>query len=1058
MAIAALVGCPSCGTEALAGARFCPGCGAELAEAREIRKTVSILVCDWVDSTSLGSGLDAESLRRVQESFNAEARRVLERHGGTVEKFIGDAVMAVFGIPQAHEDDALRAVRAAVELREALASLNARLEKELGVRLEVRTAVNTGEVVAGDSAAGQAFVTGDPVVVTKRLEEAATSGEILIGEATRRLVRDAALVEVADDVPAKGKAEPLVAWRLLAVIAGAPPFARRLDAPLVGRERELALLHQAFERAASGASGYLFTVLGAAGVGKSRLVRELVGEAGDRSTVLVGRCLPYGDGITFWPLVDVVRRAAAIGNHLDAASARARIAELVAAEPEADLIANRLASAVGLLDAQTSTEETFWAVRKLVNALARRRPVVLAFDDLQWAEPTFLDLVEHLAEWIRDLPVLLVCLARPQLLEERPAWAGGWPNASTIMLEPLREPECGELVDGLLGAGGLPDETKQEIAAASEGNPLFVEELLAMLIEEEVLRRESGRWLAGDLSSMRVPPTIEALLGARLDRLGRRERSVLEVASVVGRSFSRDAVAELIDKPGLDVLLGALVRSDLIRPQLAAIGADAYRFRHLLIRDAAYAATPKEQRAHLHERHAGWLERTHGDRLGEVEEIVGYHLEQAHCLQSELGRADEHLAARAGERLSAAGRRALGRGDISAAANLLHRAAALLPAAAPGRTELLLELGSALVLAGEFEQAEAVLTEAIEKAGATGNRRLELHAQLERAFLRSLTGPEGSVEELRQISERAIPQLESLGDDLGLAKAWRRIADVHWMTNCWDEQERALERALVHAERAGDAREAAGALMRIALALYYGPVPAPAAIHRAEEILDRARGTRAVESTFIVSLAGLHAMSGRFDEARELFARGRAIVDELGLKVWLAGFSLVASDIEMLAGDPGTAEAHLRAGYEALHGMGDRGLLATVAAALARAIYAQGRYEEAERFTEISEELDGRGNIASQIGWRATRGKVLAHRHDFEQAESLAREAVAIAEKTDDLTQRGRALLDLAEVLELAHRNDEAAQLVETALDLFDQKGNVVLAEETRERLARLRV
>jgi class 3 adenylate cyclase/tetratricopeptide (TPR) repeat protein len=1059
MAIAALVGCPSCGTEALAGARFCPGCGAELVEAREIRKTVSILVCDWVDSTSLGSGLDAESLRRVQESFNAEARRVLERHGGTVERFIGDAVMAVFGIPQAHEDDALRAVRAAVELREALASLNARLEKELGVRLEVRTAVNTGEVVAGDPSAGQAFVTGDPVVVTKRLEEAATSGEILIGEATRRLVRDAALVEVADDVPAKGKPEPLVAWRLLAVITGAPPFARRLDAPLVGRERELALLRQAFERAASGSSGYLFTVLGAAGIGKSRLVRELVGEAGDRSTVLVGRCLPYGDGITFWPLIDVVRRAAAIGNHLDAASARARIAELVAAEPEADLVAGRLASTVGLLDAQTSTEETFWAVRKLVKALARRRPVVLAFDDLQWAEPTFLDLVEHLAEWIRDLPVLLVCLARPELLEERPAWAGGWPNASTIMLEPLREPECGELVDGLLGAGGLPDETKQEIAAASEGNPLFVEELLAMLIEEEVLRRESGRWLAGDLSSMRAPPpTIQALLGARLDRLGRRERSVLEVASVAGRSFSRDSVAELIDEPGLDVLLGALIRSDLIRPELAPTGADGYRFRHLLIRDAAYAATPKEQRAHLHEVHAGWLERTHGDRLGEVEEIVGYHFEQAHRMQSELGRADEHLAARAGERLSAAGRRALARGDISAAANLLHRAAAVLPAAAPGRTELLPEFGSALVLAGEFEQAEAVLTEAIEKAGAARNRRLELHAQLERAFLRSLTGPEGSVEELRRISERAIPQLESLGDDLGLAKAWRRIADVHWMTNCWNEQELALERALVHAERAGDAREAAGALMRIALALYYGPLPAPAAIHRAEEILDRARGTRAVESTFIVSLAGLHAMSGRFDEARELFARGRAIIDELGLKVWLAGFSLVASDIEMLAGDPGTAEAHLRGGYEALHGMGDRGLLSTVAAALARAIYAQGRNEEAERFTEISEELDGRGNIASQIGWRATRGKVLAHRGDFEQAESLAREAVAIAERTDDLVQRGRALLDLAEVLELAHRNEEGAQLVETARDLFEQKGNVVVAEETRELLARLRV
>jgi tetratricopeptide (TPR) repeat protein len=663
----------------------------------------------------------------------------------------------------------------------------------------------------------------------------------------------------------------------------------------------------------------------------------------------------------------------------------------------------------------------------------------------------------HLAEWIRDLPVLLVCLARVELLEERPAWAGGWPNASTIMLEPLGEPECGELIDGLLGAGGLPYETKQLIAAASEGNPLFVEELVAMLIEEEVLRSENGRWLAGDLSSMHVPPTIQALLGARLDRLERRERSVIEAASVAGRFFSRDALAALIDEPGLDALLATLVRSDLIRPRLAAVGGDAYRFRHHLIRDVAYAGTPKERRAHLHELHAGWLERTHGDRLGEVEEIVGYHLEQAHGLRSELGRADERLAARAGERLSAAGRRALARSDIPAAANLLGRAVALLPAAAAERIELLPELGTALVLAGEFEQAEAVLAEAIERGAASGNRRLELHAQLERAFLRSLTGAEGSVEELRRISERAIPQLESLDDDLGLAMAWRRIADVHWMTNCWHEQERALERALVHAERAGDAREAGGALMRIALALYYGPVPVPAAIDRAEEILDRARGTRAVESTFIVSLAGLHAMSGRFDDARDLFARGRAIVEELGLKVWLAGFSLVASDIEMLARDPSAAEAHLRAGYEALNGMGDRGLSATVAASLARAIYAQGRYDEAAHFTEISEKLDGRGDITSQIGWRATRGKVLAHRHDFEQAEGFAREAVAISERTDDLVQRGRALLDLAEVLELAHRNEEAAQLVEAALNLFEQKGNVVVAEETRGLLAQLR-
>jgi tetratricopeptide (TPR) repeat protein len=500
------------------------------------------------------------------------------------------------------------------------------------------------------------------------------------------------------------------------------------------------------------------------------------------------------------------------------------------------------------------------------------------------------------------------------------------------------------------------------------------------------------------------------------------------------------------------------MRKGLVLPDRPIVpGEEGYRFGHLLIRDAAYAGISKNERADLHERFATWIEETAGERLVELEEILGYHLEQAFRYVSELSRGDERgqdLASRAGERLGAAGRRALGRGDASAATNLLGRAASLLPAYEPGRAQLLGDLGAALVLAGEFTEADAVLTGAVEASVAAGNRRLELHALLERGFLRALTDPEGGVEELRLVTARAIPELEELGDDLGLAKAWRRIGDMHWMTNQWNELERALERARGHAERAGDVREAAGALMRVPMALYYGPTHVPAAIQRAEAILARAQQAPGVQSTCLVCLAGLQALSGRFEHARSLLARGRATIEELGFKVWQAGFSLLSSDIAMLRDDPAMAESELRRGCQALEGMGERGLLSMVVAELARAVYAQERVEEALKLTEESERLAGTADFRSQITWRAVRGKILARRNEFSRAEACAREAVRLVEQTDDLNSQGRALMDLAEVLELAGRPDEAVATVEQALELFERKGNVVSAEKARALLA----
>jgi len=611
----------------------------------EVRKTVTVLFCDVTGSTGLGERLDPESLRKVMTRYFDLARTSLERHGGTVEKFIGDAVVAVFGIPAVHEDDALRACRAAVEIREAVADLSKQLERDLGTGLEVRIGVNTGEVVAGDPSAGQALVTGDAVNVAARLEQAAAPGEVLIGEATHRLVRDAVLAEATEPLALKGKSGWVAAYRLLEVHPTAPGVSRRLDSPLVGRDRELGLLRQALERAVSERACHLFTVLGAAGVGKSRLVEEFAeGLAGAR--VLRGRCLPYGEGITFFPVVEVLKQATGARDFEEPAVLQRKICEVVAGDEHGELICARLAHLLGLAEGEAVPEETSWAIRRFLEALARERPLVVVLDDVQWGEAAFLDLVEHVADWTRDAPILLVCVARPELLDVRPGWGGGKLNATSILLEPLPHDQCERLVANLLGAEELAQEVRERVLASAEGNPLFVEQMVQVLIDDGVLARKDGRWAAvGDLSSVRVPPTIQALLRARLDRLSAEERAAIQRASVVGRGFFRGAVLAMSPEPeraAVDAALTSLVRKDLARSTPSTLsGEDAFRFRHLLIRDAAYEGIPKELRAELHERFAGWLTQVAGSRVEEQEEILGYHLEQASRYRQELGPVDE---------------------------------------------------------------------------------------------------------------------------------------------------------------------------------------------------------------------------------------------------------------------------------------------------------------------------------------------------------------------------------------------------------------------------------
>ena len=614
--------CASCGRASEGDFRFCPYCAAPLPAAEpahEQRKTVTVLFCDVTGSTALGESKDPEALRALLARYFERMKGIVESHGGTVEKFIGDAVMAVFGVPLLHEDDALRACRAAVEMRDAF--------PELGIT--GRIGVTTGEVVTGTA---ERLATGAVVNVAARLEQAAAPGEVLIGAETLALVREAVAAEPVEPLTLKGKSEPVAAFRLSSAHA---ELARRLATPMVGRETELRRLRDAFAQAVHDRSCQLFTVLGAAGVGKSRLAAEFL--AGSEARVVQGRCLSYGEGITYWPVVEIVKQLDAL--------------------PEGDAAAP-IRSLLGETESATTAEEIAWGFRKLLEQEAAEGPLVCVLDDLHWAEETLLDLVEHVADLSRDAPVLLLCLARPELLEKRPAWGGGKWNSTTVLLEPLDAAETERLLDEL---GGVEPGLRQRITAAAEGNPLFLEEMLALV-------RASG-----DGGKISVPPTIQALLAARLDQLDPAERAVLERGSVEGRIFHQSAVQALGNGEPQTPRLVALVRKQLVRPDTPQFaGEEAYRFRHLLIRDAAYDSLPKVVRADLHERFADWLEER-GTDLVELDEILGHHLEQAARYKAELEQPDAALGERAAQRLTAAGRRALGRGDDRAAASLLER-------------------------------------------------------------------------------------------------------------------------------------------------------------------------------------------------------------------------------------------------------------------------------------------------------------------------------------------------------------------------------------------------
>jgi class 3 adenylate cyclase/tetratricopeptide (TPR) repeat protein len=997
-----------------------------------VRKTVTLVFCDVADSTPLGERLDPEALRGVWSSYHDTAREVLERHGGTIEKFVGDAVMAAFGIPVVHEDDALRAVRAAVELRGALADLNDRLDAAFGVRIEVRTGVNTGEVIAGDPAQGHAFATGDAVVVAQRLEAAAGGGEILVGDSTIRLVRDAVIAEPIPPLELKGKSEPVAAWRLQEVLPGAAGVTRRVDTPLVGRVLELARLRSAVEQVVLERSCRVVTVLGDAGVGKSRLAAELVTSLGEDVHVLEGRCLPYGNGITYWPLVEIVRRL-----DLDA---------VLDGQADGETVHGRLLEAVGRAEPHSRSDELYWAFRRLLETLAHERPVLLVLDDVQWAEPAFLDLIEYLAGWTRDAPILVCCLARSDLAELRPAWAG----TPTIRLAPLQRDDAWQLLENL--AGPLDQDAAEAVGRATGGNPLFLEEMLRMLVEDGVLVEREGRLQAlTDVESIRVPETVQAVLAARLDNLGEAERTVLQRAAVIGQVFWWGAVADLTppeEQREVAGVLQALVRKGLIRPDMRTFaGEDGFGFAHSLVRDAAYDSMPKGLRADLHERCADWVE-TRTGALPELDEILGHHLERAHAYRLELappGAAQSALAARAAEQLALAGRRALARDDAHAAANLLGRAVAL----RPGDAELLVDHSEAYFKIGDFVRAEEENSAAIVAAEEAGDDRSAIAARLASSLIGLLVRGEG-VDAVADEINRALPTFEAAGDDATVARLLARLADGYWWRCQIGPMEETLERALVHARRADDPRRRSDVSIRLGFATLIGPLAIDLGRPRLDELIEGAPPESAAKGFLLVASSLLAAMAGAFDEARSRCREGKEILDALGQGIGAAAITTWSSAIGLLAGDPGAAERELRAALEQLQEIGERGNLSSIAAQLAEALLAQGRSDEALAATLTSEEASSPDDVHAQISWRVARAKALAQLGRGREAEETGLAAVELAAATDSPVLAAEALLALAEAHAAAGEAVEGREAASQALQLYEAKGNVVSARWAR--------
>ncbi|HEU5421330.1 MAG TPA: adenylate/guanylate cyclase domain-containing protein [Streptosporangiaceae bacterium] len=1011
--------CLACQSSVPDGARFCPQCGSAVASAaaapRELRKTVTVLFCDMADSTALSGRLDPESLREVMVRYYALMRDCLERHGGTVEKFIGDAVVAVFGVPVLHEDDAQRALHAALEMLSAVQALNSDLRTLIGVEIGIRIGVNTGEVVAAEDAqSGQVLAAGEVMNVAARFQQHAAPGQVILGPVTRILAAgDFACVSVGD-LTLKGKAEPVPAWRLAGT---APPAAGRFadsGLPFFGRTAELAQLREGWAQAVSAASGQLVLLQGEAGVGKTRLAAELAAQAGELGGLVgTGRCRPYGEGRPLLALGEALRQI------VDAA----RDDGVLGAAHSPDVGEALAYLGTGLLRDGSPGElpgQLAWAAALVLETIGRRRPVLLIVDDLHAAKPVLLDFLDQMVGRIAGAPVLVLGVGRLELLEEPPDWVRGRPGVSVLSLEPLSTEEAGLFLAALTEVAAHRAGLTEQIIERAGGNPFFLEQLAA---------------ITDQFGTDALPPTVQSVIAARLDLLDQAEHEVLLRAAVPGSRFSAPELGALLgaEPPVIDPperVLSVLTRRRLIEAERSAAG---YRFCGVLIRDVAYNTLSKRARLHYHEVLARWYR-----RRTQSLDLAGLHLERAYHLVGELHPADRRvqlLRTEAAQTLALAGARALRSGDLHWAADLLARAHDLHDAAAPERTAVGVHLAEARLLLGADPHAQQTLLGLANQAAAAGDQRTASHARLLLAAL-ELPGPSAVADALA-----TVPVFEAAGDHLGLARAWLRVAQLRQLGGRYQEAEDVLRRALRHALRADAQLELATIIGGLATSLWRGPAPVKAALAGCRALLaEHGAGHRAARATANCPQAVLLGYRGEYGTARALVQDSIRIIQELGHAYGAATMTIFAAAVEGLAGRWDTAEELLREAAESSRGSGDALSFAAAAAALARACLEQGHYGAA---LDTAESLAATGDPFLDAEIYGVRARVLAARGDQELALGAVEQALAAAAVTDSTVCQAAAELDRAHVLR-ACGDPAAGAAAAAAGQLYRAKGHLV--------------
>jgi class 3 adenylate cyclase/tetratricopeptide (TPR) repeat protein len=1028
---------------------------------RRERRTVTVLFADLVGSTALGERLDAEVFDSILEEYAAIARDAIARHGGTVEKFAGDGVLAVFGVPTVHEDDALRAGRAAVAFRDGVAALAARIARDLPVELEMRMALHTGEVVAPEGSDDR-LVAGDTVNTAARLQSAAGPGEILLGASTASLLADAAVTDQIDAVVLKGKAHPVPAFRLLSIRPGAEAITRRLDGPLVGRRAELAALENVFDDVVRHRIPRILTVVGPPGIGKSRLVAAFAATAQVQARFHRGRCLPYGDGIAYWPIRELLFDAAGISASDDRNTARRELDRLMSAAPDGPALSSRLQALFRLNDEAITAAEIPSVIRRTFETLAAERPLVAILDDVQWADPEMLDVLESVAERSTGSSILLLTIARPELAERRPEWFAR-PELSIIRLDTLAPEETQILVATLLGR----DATTQIgalIAEAAEGNPLFVEQLVAMLRDGGRLDGLAASSVADEGSALPIPASIQALLAARLDALPALDRSILQRGSVVGRTFWWGAVSELSPEPdrvGVGSSLARLVRSDFLRPDQSIFDADeAYRFRHLLVRDAAYSSLSKTDRAELHAGFADWLVTRVGDRAEEYAEILGYHYEQSfeynRAILGTDGDERERVGNAAAAWLADAARRARARADSRSAAKLASRVLVLRPLPDPGSRSLLPEFIDSLLDLGDFASADDWLDQGRVAADDANDELLDAWCLVVRSRLGSLRRENNATlsEESLATATRAF---ERFSDERGLAQIVRDRATRAWGLGRMVEAAKEFEAAALHAQRGGLLAEAANDRSFALVALSIGPLSVDETLAAADVALASDIDPQSAAEVNIMRSTAL-ASVGRIDEARVAFHEGQSILLELGHQWWAEGVrGQLAAFIEKQAGDLDAARDLLEGGVRAAEAIGERSYASTTVALLADVLCDLGRFEEALEMSRVSEDSSNPEDVMSEVMWRSARARALANGGQRREAEQLMARALELAESTDMTGFRGdvwRHAADMGSTLDRSQADQIAA--LDEARRLYTEKGWSVMSDRMQDRIGAL--